>query len=270
MNKLKKTMSTLLPINTQKTMSFSKSLDSIPKSPKSPSSTMNFRIAVIGAENTGKTQIIKMFCSGEFNDFYDETIEDTYYRVCHFDIQSVMPPTDVKDESNKILGKLQIFDTSGNPSLKLSEEQIATCDGFILVYAYGDDMSYERTKMDYERIIQKRGNDVAVVLVENKYDVETLEMDIAYLEREIERPFYRTSAKLMHNIDDCFNGIVCEMVRYKFVVPFAQLGTYGKDRTTPEQKKARRSAKLILTNPSPTSDITSFQIVVPTEQFLKK
>ncbi|KAL0478261.1 Ras GTPase [Acrasis kona] len=208
--------------------------------------TLNLKLAVVGPENSGKSQIIKRYVEGTFDVDYDATIEDQYSKCGFFDVQRIIP-SDSPDGRHDVICRLDIADTSGNIAINMIDEHIANADGFMFVYDRGDLESAVALINLYYRVVDVRGSDVPIVVVENKSDVGTLLVTLDSTSdprSHIEKPHIRASAKMRENIDEAFEALVCEIVHHRYVVPFEKLGITDdarkNKRTSVQQQKIDR------------------------------
>jgi small GTP-binding protein len=180
---------------------------------------MDFKIAVVGAENTGKSQIISQYIQNTFDTNYNPTIEDCYSKCGKFDIQKVMPHEEL--DKNEIIGKLDILDTAGSIAIDFLGDTLGKCDGYIIVYAHGDDSSYDAITTYFEKILTAReGKDAPVIIVGNMSE-KTREGKPCEVAEQLGCPYISVSAAKRINIDECFQTLVCEIINQTFVAQFA-------------------------------------------------
>ena len=98
----------------------------------------------------------------------------------------------------------------------MREQYMRSGEGFILVYSITDRNSF-RAASQYKTQIERvrRADDIPVVLVGNKYDLEN-KREVSTeegqaLARQFGCPFYETSAALRHFVDDVYINLVREI-----------------------------------------------------------
>jgi GTPase KRas protein len=109
-----------------------------------------------------------------------------------------------------------------------------TGEGFLLVYSITSRNSFEEINTFYQQILRVKDQDnVPVIIVANKCDLE-YERQVGVNEgRDLARhfgcKFIETSAKVRHNVDESFSGLVREIRRYNK----QQQGRSGNGKDTP-------------------------------------
>ena len=169
-------------------------------------SLTDYKIVVIGRYCVGKTRIINRFICGYFAEEYDPTIGgDDYRREINVDDNFCM---------------LDIIDTYRGideyPPLR--DQYIRIAHGFLLVYSVADIDSFNKIKSycdEITRVKDSERKDIPIVLVGAKCDLEdsrevTREQG-EELARELNCPFFETSAKDNICVDDAFAEIVREI-----------------------------------------------------------
>jgi len=121
--------------------------------------TAEFKITVLGGGAVGKSALTIRFITGEFEQIYDPTIEDSYSKQVGDDI-------------------IHILDTAGQEEFSALQDQwIRDGDGFVLVYAINHKDSLVEAGNIRDKIIRtmdfdpEKGN-FPLVLVGNKCDLE--------------------------------------------------------------------------------------------------
>ena len=149
-------------------------------------------IVLFGGSKVGKTAIAKKFLYNEFVEKYEPTIENSYMK------------------SFNIYGKelvTTVLDTSGKEAFPAMRSlHISNGDGFLLVYAIDDLESWEIIRQLRDEIIAKRGENVPIVIVANKCDLEEkreIQKIPTEMQVEIEwrNGFIETSAKTQDVMD---------------------------------------------------------------------
>eukprot|EP01059_Diplonema_ambulator_P017804 TRINITY_DN298_c1_g2_i1.p1 TRINITY_DN298_c1_g2~~TRINITY_DN298_c1_g2_i1.p1 ORF type:complete len:507 (+),score=88.57 TRINITY_DN298_c1_g2_i1:355-1875(+) len=163
-----------------------------------------YRIAVIGAGNVGKSAISVRYIQATFVPHYDPNICDTYKK---------------QDKVDSKICFLEVVDMAGQEEYaSLRSQYYRKSDGLLAVYSITDPSSLEELKAQYAEVLQERdATSVPMVLIGNKCDV-------ADAERMVTRedgfkiaagfgdvPFFETSAKEKTNIAEAFHQLVREI-----------------------------------------------------------
>jgi len=171
------------------------------------------KLALMGGGGVGKSNITLMFVSGNFKDYYDPTIEDSY-----------MKDNFMVDEE---LSPLEIFDTAGQDGfVAMRDQYYRDMDGFVFVYSIIDKGSLADVRDRFDNVKRVRdtedtGKLPPIIVVGNKSDLEN--------ERVISREdgeamakeyggdvlFIEASAKGNINVTKIFEEIVREVKKAK-------------------------------------------------------
>ena len=153
---------------------------------------------VLGSGGVGKSALTVQFVQNKFLEKYDPTIEDFYRKSIEIEDTPTM---------------LEILDTEGTEQFTSMRDLYAkTGHGFLLVYSITNRRTLEELNPLREQITQLRGNGVPMLLVGNKCDLYS-ERDVsgddgAKVAAAWKCPFYETSAKTRHNVDEIFMEVV--------------------------------------------------------------
>ena len=166
-------------------------------------SSTEYKIAVLGNVGIGKSAAVIRFVSDHYVEVYDPIIEDNYRNRVEVDDQQYM---------------LDILDTYGeiDKCSPLRTTYITSGQGFLLAYSITSSDSFKSVKNWYEQIVRAKGTkDIPIVLAGLKCDMEdsrqvTREQG-EELARELNCPFFETSAKNNIHIDDAFTEVVMEI-----------------------------------------------------------
>ena len=160
-----------------------------------------FRIVVIGDGGVGKSATTVRLLENKFVEEYDPTIEDSYRFNMLIDDQNCL---------------LDILDTAGQEEYSAMRCQyIRSAEGFLVMYAIDSMMSFDKLGEHYWLIQRIRDDDVPLVLLGNKCDLEN-ERQVSTEEGEelseiLHCPFYETSAKDSINVILAFSQLVREI-----------------------------------------------------------
>lgn len=157
-----------------------------------------YKLVALGAGAVGKSAVVNRFVHDHFVMDYDPTIEDCYKRSLVIGDETV---------------QVDIIDTAGQDDFKqIHTSYMRQSDGFLILYAVDDRMSFEEAREYHERIVMTRGVNVRVVVCGNKSDlpsekhVITMEEGEAFAE-SIGAKFFETSALKNTNINEAFNEL---------------------------------------------------------------
>lgn len=149
------------------------------------------------------TAITIQFTSSVFAADYDPTIEDAYRIDAEID--------------NEVVG-LDILDTAGQEVFSaVRDRYMRDGEGFLLVYSLIERTTFVPMAKISEQIKRVKDTDrhVPIVLVGNKSDMadkrEVSRGEGDLLARQLNCPFFETSAKLRIHIDECFHELVREI-----------------------------------------------------------
>lgn len=163
-----------------------------------------YKIVVLGDGGVGKSALTLQFVTHNFLEYHDPTIEDAYQQRTVIDGE---------------LAILDILDTAGQIEFTAMRDQYMRCgEGFVICYAITDRRSFEMAAECRKQIERVRCTEsVPMVLVGNKCDLENSRQVSAEegqaLARQMNCPFYETSAALRHFVDDVFHTLVREIRR---------------------------------------------------------
>jgi small GTP-binding protein len=176
---------------------------------------VNCRILVFGDRGVGKSAITIQFVQGYFIPDYDPTIEDFYYRSLQVDDHAV---------------PLAIFDTAGaDDFLPVRTSYIRHSEGFMMIYAIDDRMSFDHLEQFHRDIVMVSGTThVPLVICGNKCDLEEKRVvsraEGEQLAARWEGMYWETSALANINIEEAFRDVV-KQVRTREIGQVCE--TYG-------------------------------------------
>ncbi|KAJ3435453.1 ras-like protein [Anaeramoeba flamelloides] len=163
---------------------------------------MLYRHIVVGKGGVGKTALMNQFVQRRFfGDGYWPMEEDTYRKQVEIDDEMYLLDI-VETECQE---EIQGLDLKG--------------EGFLIVYSITNRESFEQVTREIEKIQKmKEKEDFPMVIVGNKIDLEkdrkisqNEAMDLA---KTYNCPFFETSAKNNHNVQEAFYQLVREVNLY--------------------------------------------------------
>lgn len=148
--------------------------------------------------SVGKTSLITRFMYDSFDSTYQATIGiDFLSKTMYLEDRTV---------------RLQLWDTAGQERFRsLIPSYIRDSSVAVVVYDITSQKSFQQTRKWVDDVRGERGNDVIIVLVGNKTDLnEKREVTAAQGEEEAQKQgciFVETSAKVGHNVKSLFKRI---------------------------------------------------------------
>ncbi|KAI1336614.1 ras family-domain-containing protein [Xylariaceae sp. FL0016] len=157
-----------------------------------------FKLVFLGEQSVGKTSLITRFMYDSFDNMYQATIGiDFLSKTMYLEDRTV---------------RLQLWDTAGQERFRsLIPSYIRDSSVAVVVYDISNKKSFENTKKWIDDVRAERGNDVIIVLVGNKTDLnDKREVTTQMGEEEAKKNnlmFVETSAKIGHNVKNLFKKI---------------------------------------------------------------
>ncbi|CAG8443680.1 3078_t:CDS:2 [Funneliformis mosseae] len=150
-----------------------------------------FKLVFLGEQSVGKTSLITRFMYDTFDNTYQATIGiDFLSKTMYLEDRTV---------------RLQLWDTAGQERFRsLIPSYIRDSSVAVVVYDITNRNSFMNTAKWIDDVRAERGNDVIIVLVGNKTDLN----DKRYMKaKEFNVMFIETSAKAGHNVKTLFRKI---------------------------------------------------------------
>ena len=161
---------------------------------KNDTENYKLKIIVVGDESVGKTSIIHRFCNGEFLDEYKNTICLDYLT------KNIM--------IDNISFRLIVWDTTGSEKFRSISKSYYKSSAFaIIVYDISRKNTLENVINYIEDIKQYNGEDIYIILVGNKKDLEKREVsekEGKEFAKKYGLKYFETSAKNGYNIEEIF------------------------------------------------------------------
>jgi len=167
------------------------------------------KLCIIGDSSVGKSNFLFKFIEGQFSPLHVATIG--------FDYKSRI--ITLPNFKKKV--KLQIWDTAGQEKyMSVNKNLFQRVQGVILMYDITSRETFERLNI-WLNIIKQMTNDIPIVLVGNKLDLEDNENDGRIIEygegedfaKENDFDFFEVSAKNGTNVEKAFISIAEKILK---------------------------------------------------------
>jgi small GTP-binding protein len=167
------------------------------------------KLSIIGDSSVGKSNFLFKFVEGQFSPLHVATIG--------FDYKSRI--ITLPNFKKKV--KLQIWDTAGQEKyMSVNKNLFQRVQGVILMYDITSRETFERLNI-WLNIIKQMTNDIPIVLVGNKLDLEDNEDDGRIIEygegedfaKENDFDFFEVSAKNGTNVEKAFISIAEKILK---------------------------------------------------------
>ncbi|KAM0792255.1 GTPase Ryh1 [Microbotryomycetes sp. NB124-2] len=157
-----------------------------------------FKLVFLGEQSVGKTSLITRFMYDTFDNTYQATIGiDFLSKTMYLEDRTV---------------RLQLWDTAGQERFRsLIPSYIRDSSVAVVVYDITNRTSFMNTSKWVDDVRSERGNDVIIVLVGNKTDLndkrQVTTEEAETKAKELNVMFIETSAKAGHNVKTLFRKI---------------------------------------------------------------
>ncbi|BGP53840.1 hypothetical protein JCM8202_004507 [Rhodotorula sphaerocarpa] len=157
-----------------------------------------FKLVFLGEQSVGKTSLITRFMYDTFDNTYQATIGiDFLSKTMYLEDRTV---------------RLQLWDTAGQERFRsLIPSYIRDSSVAVVVYDVTNRASFMNTSKWVDDVRSERGNDVIIVLVGNKTDLndkrQVTTEEAETKSKELNVMFIETSAKAGHNVKTLFRKI---------------------------------------------------------------
>ncbi|PWN48378.1 secretion related GTPase C [Violaceomyces palustris] len=157
-----------------------------------------FKLVFLGEQSVGKTSLITRFMYDTFDNTYQATIGiDFLSKTMYLEDRTV---------------RLQLWDTAGQERFRsLIPSYIRDSSVAVVVYDITNRASFQNTSKWVDDVRAERGNDVIIVLVGNKTDLndkrQVTTEEAEKKAQEFNVMFIETSAKAGHNVKVLFKKI---------------------------------------------------------------
>eukprot|EP00005_Dracoamoeba_jomungandri_P006137 CAMPEP_0174252350 /NCGR_PEP_ID=MMETSP0439-20130205/1860_1 /TAXON_ID=0 /ORGANISM="Stereomyxa ramosa, Strain Chinc5" /LENGTH=195 /DNA_ID=CAMNT_0015332871 /DNA_START=89 /DNA_END=672 /DNA_ORIENTATION=+ len=166
-----------------------------------------YKVIVVGAGGAGKSALTQMFMYNNFVEEYDPTTADSYRKL---------------HEVDGVKCQLDILDTAGQEEY-MRDNYYKLGEGFLIVYSITMRESFRATNRFYDHILNIKetgeGEVVPIIIVGSKCDLDD-QRDVTTAEGEelaekLKVPFYETSAKTRHNVDEVFTAVLKMVIEHR-------------------------------------------------------
>ncbi|PWW79200.1 ras-domain-containing protein [Tuber magnatum] len=174
-----------------------------------------FKLVFLGEQSVGKTSLITRFMYDSFDNMYQATIGiDFLSKAISESSSSLHPPFagwfTMYLEDRTV--RLQLWDTAGQERFRsLIPSYIRDSSVAVVVYDITNRTSFQNTTKWVDDVRGERGNDVIIVLVGNKTDLndkrQVTTEEGEKKAKEFKVMFIETSAKAGHNVKTLFKRI---------------------------------------------------------------
>ncbi|KAG0657313.1 Ras- protein Rab6 [Rhodotorula mucilaginosa] len=165
---------------------------------QTPAAPAVFKLVFLGEQSVGKTSLITRFMYDTFDNTYQATIGiDFLSKTMYLEDRTV---------------RLQLWDTAGQERFRsLIPSYIRDSSVAVVVYDVTNRASFMNTSKWVDDVRSERGNDVIIVLVGNKTDLndkrQVTTEEAEQKAKELNVMFIETSAKAGHNVKTLFRKI---------------------------------------------------------------
>ncbi|KAK4459220.1 P-loop containing nucleoside triphosphate hydrolase protein [Cladorrhinum samala] len=184
-----------------------------------------FKLVFLGEQSVGKTSLITRFMYDSFDNMYQATIGIDFLSKASTETPFRTPPSlatctltfppPIHSQTMYLEDRtvrLQLWDTAGQERFRsLIPSYIRDSSVAVVVYDISNAKSFQNTRKWIDDVRAERGNDVIIVLVGNKTDLnDKREVTTAQGEEEARKNnlmFVETSAKAGHNVKNLFKKI---------------------------------------------------------------
>lgn len=170
------------------------------------STIRKFKLVFLGDQNVGKTSLITRFMYDTWHDAYEATIGIDFLSKT------------IRLSDDKVI-RLQLWDTAGQERFRcLIPSYIRDSTAAIIVYDITNSFTFDSIVHWMEEVHAERGNDVIVILVGNKIDLNEKRQISTEVGRskakELNVLFIETSAKDGYNVKHLFERLASTLFLY--------------------------------------------------------
>jgi small GTP-binding protein len=162
----------------------------------------NYKFIMIGESSVGKTCMILRYTNNTFT--------ETFLTTVGVDFKAV------KTEVDGQVVQLQVWDTAGQEQFRtITKSYFRGTHGIILTFDVTSRLSFDRTHLWIQSIKEEASEDVSVILVGNKIDLDHREVTTeegVQLAEEFQVPYIEASAKTGENIALVFETLARKVI----------------------------------------------------------
>ncbi|KAF9098004.1 hypothetical protein BGX29_007511 [Mortierella sp. GBA35] len=164
------------------------------------------KVIMVGSGGVGKSALTLQYMYGDFVEEYDPTKADSYRKKVTLDNQDC---------------QIDILDTAGQEEYAaIRDNYYRSGEGFICVFSLCEYESFMHTQEFKDQISRVLDDDkIPFILVGNKADLTQLRKvnreEAAARAAEWNCPYYETSAKTRHNVDEVYTSLMRKIQQRK-------------------------------------------------------
>ncbi|KAF9185504.1 hypothetical protein BGZ51_002626 [Haplosporangium sp. Z 767] len=164
------------------------------------------KVIMVGSGGVGKSALTLQYMYGDFVEEYDPTKADSYRKKVTLDNQDC---------------QIDILDTAGQEEYAaIRDNYYRSGEGFICVFSLCEYESFTHTQEFKDQISRVLDDDkIPFILVGNKADLTQLRKvnqdEAAARAAEWNCPYYETSAKTRHNVDEVYTVLMRKIQQRK-------------------------------------------------------
>ena len=200
-----------------------------------------YHIVVFGASKVGKSAIVEKFFYGKIPERYEPTVEDLH------------------SQDFIVFGKqlsISVLDTAGShdfPAMRALN--ITNADGFLLVYAIDNALSWDIIKNLHDEIKSKRKEKVPTVIVANKMDLEEhREVSKVQVETVVELEWENGFIEISAKEDEDVTGVFRELLSQADIMfPLLEAVNSRRKSLSDDENSSKRRGSLALQRLKPTN-----------------
>jgi GTPase KRas protein len=193
--------------------------------------SIDYKVVVVGTGGVGKSALTIQLLNHHFMEDYDPTIEDSYRMqvaidgvTCLLDILDTAGQEEFRYHHqphwNDMNSSYSLLLLSLHQRSAMRDQYMRTGQGFLCVYSITQRSSFDELAGFREQILRvKEANDVPMVLVGNKCDLESERVvstaEAADLAKSFGCQHIEASAKSRINVEQCFFNLVRDIRRRK-------------------------------------------------------
>ncbi|XP_057305307.1 uncharacterized protein LOC130642236 [Hydractinia symbiolongicarpus] len=161
--------------------------------------TNTFKIVVVGCKDCGKTSVVRRYVGDTFYESKNDPLVKSFTLLTFLEVSNKMREFET-----------EIIELSSNElKTKNGKKQFASADGYVLVYEKNNGDSLKQLKKRLKELTTLKKDSSPIVLLENKADLCSDEVDGKYSSQDIRAEYqhFSVSAKTNTNILEAFDAL---------------------------------------------------------------